>query len=570
MDVVWLRTKAGQKAKIGVGYSAISESCRLQNAADAGRAATAHAGRPPLKPPSPTQSSLVSTVYRRGEDGDLSKRRLARGDNSEDVASPLSSWPSSTSESGGIFGLQFCLRTSTIASGFHPLNQADIHTMHHLFMANPSKIIRFRHLTRLVFFGVVALGSFIFTSSQMLAATTFNVTVAPGGAFSFDMKDITIQVGDTVKWTWDGDGHSVTSGIPNIPDGLFDSTVLDTGATFSFTFTTPGVVDYYCKPHGACCGMVGSVTVTGASPTPTPTPTATPTATPTPTPSPSPTVTPTPSPSPSPSATPSPTPTPTPTPAQALNISTRLQVLTGDEVGIGGFIITGTETKQVLLRAIGPSLSAFGITNPLADPLLELHAQDGSTIATNDNWRDADNAGDIPINFQPTNDLESAILTTLDPGMYTTIVSGGTGVGLVEAYDLDDTADSELANISTRGFVDTGDNVMIGGFILGGQGENANVVIRALGPSLTPLGVSGALPDPTLELHDANGTTIKFDDNWQDDPDQKAAIEQTDLQPKNDLESAIFATLPAGGYTAIVAGKDGVTGVGLVEVYKVP
>jgi hypothetical protein len=245
-------------------------------------------------------------------------------------------------------------------------------------------------------------------------------------------------------------------------------------------------------------------------------------------------------------------------------------VLTGDEVGIGGFIITGTETKQVLLRAIGPSLSAFGITNPLADPLLELHAQDGSTIATNDNWRDADNAGDIPINFQPTNDLESAILTTLDPGMYTTIVSGGTGVGLVEAYDLDDTADSELANISTRGFVDTGDNVMIGGFILGGQGENANVVIRALGPSLTPLGVSGALPDPTLELHDANGTTIKFDDNWQDDPDQKAAIEQTDLQPKNDLESAIFATLPAGGYTAIVAGKDGVTGVGLVEVYKVP
>jgi hypothetical protein len=252
-----------------------------------------------------------------------------------------------------------------------------------------------------------------------------------------------------------------------------------------------------------------------------------------------------------------------------------LQVLTGDQVLIGGFIVTGTEPKEVVLRAIGPSLAPLGVPNPLPDPVLELRASDGSTLAMNDNWTNSPQMAEIVASgFAPKSDLESAIIYTLSPDTsYTAIVSdknGATGVGLVEGYDLDDTADSELANISTRGFVDTGDNVMIGGFILGGQGENANVVIRALGPSLTPLGVSGALPDPTLELHDANGTTIKFDDNWQDDPDQKAAIEQTGLQPKNDLESAIFATLPAGGYTAIVAGKDGVTGVGLVEVYKVP
>ncbi len=252
--------------------------------------------------------------------------------------------------------------------------------------------------------------------------------------------------------------------------------------------------------------------------------------------------------------TPSPTPTPDPTvPAQALNISTRLEVRTGDQVLIGGFIIDGDAPKRVVLRAIGPSLSAFGVTNPLADPVLELHAGDGSLITTNDNWKVPDELNIEATGLQPSNDLESAIVTTLDPGSYTAIVSGknGTvGVGLVEGYDVDQAANSQFANISTRGFVETGSNVMIGGFILGGGGKVVNVVVRALGPSLTAFGVTGALADPTLELHDENGAVIQSNDNWQDDPAQAAEIEATGLQPTDDLESAIFQTLAPGAYTA--------------------
>ena len=265
------------------------------------------------------------------------------------------------------------------------------------------------------------------------------------------------------------------------------------------------------------------------------------------------------------------TPPPTPTPSQPLNISTRLEVRTGDQVLIGGFIITGNDPKQVVLRAIGPSLAPFGISDPLANPVLELHGSDGSLITTNDNWKDTQQREIEASGFQPQNDLESAIIATLDPGSYTAIVSGkddGTGVGLVEGYDLNQAADSQLGNISTRGFVETGANVMIGGFILGGGGGNANVLIRALGPSLTPLGVTGALADPTLELHDGNGAIIRSDDNWKDS--QQSEIEATGLQPQNDLESAIFETLAPGAYTAIVAGKDGLTGVALVEVYRLP
>ena len=194
---------------------------------------------------------------------------------------------------------------------------------------------------------------------------------------------------------------------------------------------------------------------------------------------------------------------PTPTPAQPLNISTRMEVLTDAQVLIGGFIITGNDPKEVILRAIGPSLGAFGIADPLADPVLELHASDGSLITMNDNWKDTQQTEIEASGFQPQNDLESAIISTLDPGNYTAVVSGkdgGTGVGLVEGYDLDQAADSQFGNISTRGFVETGTNVMIGGFILGGESGNANVVVRALGPSLTAFGVTGALADPTLEL----------------------------------------------------------------------
>ena len=246
---------------------------------------------------------------------------------------------------------------------------------------------------------------------------------------------------------------------------------------------------------------------------------------------------------------------------------------TGDRVSIGGIIVSGDDPKRVLLRAIGPSLAPFGITNPLADPVLELHAPDGSLITTNDNWMDSPDAGDIEATgLAPQNDLESAIVATLDPGPYTAIVKGngdGTGVGLVEAYDLDQSAASQLGNISTRGFVETGNNVMIGGFILGPEtAEDATILVRAIGPSLAPFGVTDPLADPILELHDANGTLLMSNDNWKDN--QQAEIAATGLQPTNDLESAILMALPPGGYTAIVAGNGNLTGVALVEVYRLP
>lgn len=227
--------------------------------------------------------------------------------------------------------------------------------------------------------------------------------------------------------------------------------------------------------------------------------------------------------------------------------------------------------KRILLRAIGPSLVNFGITNALPDPVLELHAADQTLIASNDNWQDSPDAADIAATgIAPTNNLESAIITTLDPGEYTAIVKGNgdvTGVGLVEAYDLDSGTSLRLANISTRGFVGTGDNVMIGGFILGPPGSlDGTVLIRAIGPSLVAFGITDALVDPVLELHDANGNVIT-NDNWKDT--QQADIEATGLAPTNDLEAAILATLPAGGYTAIVSGKNGLTGVALVEVYRI-
>ena len=250
-----------------------------------------------------------------------------------------------------------------------------------------------------------------------------------------------------------------------------------------------------------------------------------------------------------------------------LNISTRMQVLTDDQVLIGGFIINGTDPKMVILRAIGPSLTDFGVDGALADPVLELRALDGSVIASNDNWT-TDRAAIEATGLQPSKDLESAIVATLDPGAYTAIVSGKdgtTGVGLVEAYDLDTAAASELANISTRGFVATGSNVMIGGFILG---SDTNVLIRAIGPSLTDFGVAEALEDPTLELRDVQGTLINSNDNWK--VPNEAEIEATGLQPLKDAESALLETLPAGAYTAIVAGAGGTTGVGLVEVYRLP
>ena len=256
-------------------------------------------------------------------------------------------------------------------------------------------------------------------------------------------------------------------------------------------------------------------------------------------------------------------------PSQLLNISTRLQVLGGDQVLIGGFIITGTDPKKVIIRGIGPSLAQF-FSGTLANPTLELHQGD-TLLQTNDDWKSDQQAEIEATGLAPTNDLESAIVRTLDPGSYTAILRGKgdtTGIGVVQAYDLNQAANSKFGNIATRGFVDSGDNVMIGGFIIGpANGGSTTVVVRAIGPSLSNFGVSGALPDPTVELHDGNGATIAFNDNWADDANQ-GSIPQS-LKPSDPHESALYRVLPPGDYTAIVRGTGNSTGIGLVEVYNV-
>jgi hypothetical protein len=316
---------------------------------------------------------------------------------------------------------------------------------------------------------------------------------------------------------------------------------------------------------------IGSLEVQPTPPPPTPTPTPTP-LTPTPTPTatasatPTATATATATPTATSTATVPPTATPTPTPAflvQFGNISTRLKVGTGDNVLIGGFIVTGTQSKKVILRAIGPSLPLSGT---LADPVLELRNSSGGLIASNDNWRSDQEAEISATGIPPGNDLESAIVATLpaNNAAYTAIVHGannGTGIGVVEVYDLDRTVDSKLANISTRGFVQTGDDVLIGGLIVLGQNP-LGVIVRAIGPSL-PL--PGTLGDPTLELHDGNGALIAVNDNWRSD--QEAEIIATGIPPSNDLESAIVRNLAPGNYTAIVRGMNNTTGIAVVEAY---
>jgi hypothetical protein len=275
-----------------------------------------------------------------------------------------------------------------------------------------------------------------------------------------------------------------------------------------------------------------------------------------------------PPPTPTPSATPTATATATPTavPATLGNISTRLRVETGDNVLIGGFIVTGTQPKKVIVRAIGTSLP---LADKLADPVLELHGPNG-LIEANDNWVDSPNKqAIIDSTIPPTIDLESAIVATLPANgtRYTAIVRGvnsSTGIGVVEAYDLDTTVDSKLANISTRGFVQTGDNVLIAGTIVVGQTPQ-KVIVRAIGPSLP---IAGRLENPTMELRDQNGGLLEANDNWVDSPNKQAIIDST-IPPANDLESAIVATLPANNasYTAIVRGVNDATGIAVVEVY---
>ena len=382
---------------------------------------------------------------------------------------------------------------------------------------------------------VAIIAPFLVFHPTIARAATVTVMVGPGGFF-FTPSSVTIHTGDTVVWTWSSGGHSSTSGSPGMPGGLWDSGILNQGATFMHTFNTAGSFPYYCTVHGACCGMVGTVSVSNS--------------------------------------------TPTPTPSRLGNISTRASVQTGDQVLIAGFILTGTDPKQVIVRGLGPTLGQppFNVPNALQNPVLELHLP--TSVITNDDWQSAANANQIPtspVDYRPPNSLESAILITLQPGAYTAIMSGTnstTGNGLVEVYDLATSTFSQLTNVSTRGFVGTGDNRMIGGFITSGGNGSTQVVMRGLGPTLgqPPFNLSGVLADPFLTLVDGNGMTVQ-NNNWKDT--QQAAIQAASCNgstcaPPNDLEAAILITVPPGNYTAILEGNGGGTGIGLVEVYKLP
>lgn len=297
-----------------------------------------------------------------------------------------------------------------------------------------------------------------------------------------------------------------------------------------------------------------------------------------PAPSPSPTATASPSPTSTPRSTATPLPSSTPrrestaiAASQPLNISTRVRVEQGEGAMIGGFIITGNEPKRVIVRAIGPSLQQAGVTDALADPALELRAVDGTAIASNDNWRD-DSVARAAIEdsgVAPQHDAEAAVIATLAPGAYTAIVSGtnGTaGTGLVEVYDLESDHDCKLANISTRGVVRSSGDVMIGGFVLGGNSGRSKVILRAIGPSLAAAGLGETLGNPSLELHDGNGLLIDRNDDWPQS--QREEIERSGVAPQNEKEAALLAELEPGSYTAVVSGNGGATGIALVELYN--
>jgi hypothetical protein len=251
------------------------------------------------------------------------------------------------------------------------------------------------------------------------------------------------------------------------------------------------------------------------------------------------------------------------------NLSTRGTVSTGDNLLINGFIVTGTDPKIVVLRALGPSLSDFGVSGVLPDPVLSLYNSSGTLIATNDNWQ-TDNSTYLTQNgFAPDNPAESATLKTLAPGAYTVVVrgkNGAQGISLAEVYEIYSPGlNSKLGNVSGRGFVSTGDSVLISGFIVGEVGSGT-VVVRALGPSLGSFPVSQPLSDPVLTIYDSKGSVIASNDNWQDD-NHASDVRRNGLAPPNALESAIVLRLPAGAYTAVVRGANGATGNALVEVY---
>ena len=244
-----------------------------------------------------------------------------------------------------------------------------------------------------------------------------------------------------------------------------------------------------------------------------------------------------------------------------------MRVQTGDNVGIGGFIVTGNAPKRVLLRALGPSITS--VPNTLADPVLELHGQGIATV-TNNNWKDdpVQQALIEGTGLAPSNNLESAIHATLAPGAYTAIVRGNnntTGIGLIEVYDLNPAGGAKLGNISTRALVGTGNDIVIAGFILGNNSNPTRLVVRGIGPSL--LLAPNPLADPTLEVRNSSGTVVASNNDWQSDPVQAAELTAAGLAPANSKESGIAVTLGPGQYTGLLSGVNNTSGIGVVEVY---
>ena len=257
------------------------------------------------------------------------------------------------------------------------------------------------------------------------------------------------------------------------------------------------------------------------------------------------------------------------TTTQIIQLSTRMRVQVGDQVGIGGFIITGTVPKQVIVRGIGPSLSQSGITDSLADPVLELHGPGSFATVTNDNWRDTQESQLQAAGLAPTNNLEPAVWATLPPGAYTAILRGKNstaGTALVEIYDLTPAVDSKLGNLSTRAFIGSNQDIAIAGLMVSNGGLSDRIVVRGRGPSLAPL-VSNALANPAMELRNGNGTLLVANNDWQDNTVQAQQITAAGLAPANNLESAVLAILPPGRYTALLFGDNNSTGNGIVEVY---
>jgi plastocyanin len=386
--------------------------------------------------------------------------------------------------------------------------------------------------SRSSFYGVGgALGLALLLISPAFADTV-TVTVAPNSAHVFSPDGVIIKPGDTVKWVWDDNNHTVTSGDTSEEiakaNGMFDSGNRSKGSQFSFTFPDVGKFDYFCVFHHGM-GMDGTVEVRASAA------------------------------------------------GTVGNVSTRLPIGTDDNVLIEGFIVQGPagSTKKMIVRAIGPSLVPFGITDAVANPTLEIHDANNATVATNNDWKTTQTGGLITsdqvaeINasqLAPSNDLESAIIASLAPGSYTAVVRGAgntTGTGVVDAYDLNTGSTARLANIATRGLIQPADKLMIAGFIV--QNASLKTVVRAIGPSLAAFGISNALPDTTLQLRDQNGVIVKENDDWQSD--QKQELESTGLQPSNNLEAAVVATIAPGQYTVQVRGKPETTGTGVVQVY---